>query len=94
MIEPGVWHDWWNAGKSDARVRVEITPGERFGLMVETLFGLARLGDTNQKGMPNLLQLAPRNSVTSSCSVHRRPSRSSACCSAASRPLPAWHPGS
>jgi quercetin dioxygenase-like cupin family protein len=24
VIEPGVWHDWWNAGEHDARVRVEV----------------------------------------------------------------------
>ncbi|HEX2702919.1 MAG TPA: cupin domain-containing protein [Solirubrobacteraceae bacterium] len=59
VVEPGVWHDWWNAGDRDARVRVEITPGERFGHMIETLFGLARLGYTNSKGMPHLLQLVP-----------------------------------
>jgi cupin domain len=41
VIEPGVWHDWWNAGDRDARVRVEITPGERFVHMIETFFGLA-----------------------------------------------------
>ncbi len=57
-IEPGVWHDWWNAGDRDARVRVEVTPGERFAHMIETLFGLARLGHTNAKGMPDPLQLA------------------------------------
>jgi quercetin dioxygenase-like cupin family protein len=58
VIEPGVWHDWWNASDRDARVRVEITPGERFAHMIETLFGLARLGHTNAKGMPHPLQLA------------------------------------
>ena len=42
----------------DARVRVEVTPGERFAHMIETVFGLARLGHTNSKGMPHLLQLA------------------------------------
>ena len=26
-IEPGVWHDWWNASARDALARVEITPG-------------------------------------------------------------------
>lgn len=57
LIEAGVWHDWWNAADREARVRVEITPGERFSHMVETLFGLARLGHTDKKGMPNLLQL-------------------------------------
>jgi quercetin dioxygenase-like cupin family protein len=57
-IEPNVWHDWWNASDRDARVRVEVTPGDRFAHMIETLFGLARLGHTDSKGMPNLLQLA------------------------------------
>lgn len=57
-IAPNVWHDWWNAGNVDAHVRVEVTPGERFAHMIETLFGLARLGHTNSKGMPNPLQLA------------------------------------
>jgi quercetin dioxygenase-like cupin family protein len=58
VVEPGVWHDWWNASERDARVRVEVTPGERFGHMIETLFGLAKLGHTNAKGMPHPLQLA------------------------------------
>jgi len=57
-IEPDVWHDWWNASDRDARVRVEVTPGERFGHMIETFFGLARLGHTDSKGMQNPLQLA------------------------------------
>jgi quercetin dioxygenase-like cupin family protein len=58
VIEPGIWHDWSNASDRDARARVEITPGERFAHMIETLFGLARLGHTNSKGMPSPLQLA------------------------------------
>ena len=58
VIEPGVWHDWWNASDRDARVRVEITPGERFVHMIEIFFGLARLGYTDSKGIPNPLQLA------------------------------------
>ena len=45
-------------GLRDARVRVEITPGERFVHMIETSFGLARLGYTDNKGMPYPLQLA------------------------------------
>jgi mannose-6-phosphate isomerase-like protein (cupin superfamily) len=48
-IEPGVWHDWFNRGTVDAVVRVEITPGERFAHMIETLFGLAR-GARQRKG--------------------------------------------
>lgn len=58
VIEPGVWHDWWNASDRDARVRVEITPGERFAHMIETFWGLARLGHTDSNGMPYPLQLA------------------------------------
>src|SRR5262249_11036357 len=50
VINPGVWHDWWNASSRDARVRVEITPGERFVYMIETFFGLARLGHTDREG--------------------------------------------
>jgi quercetin dioxygenase-like cupin family protein len=56
-IAPNVWHDWWNASDRDARVRVEVTPGERFAHMIETFFGLARLGYTDAQGMPHLLQL-------------------------------------
>ncbi|TML68646.1 MAG: cupin domain-containing protein [Actinobacteria bacterium] len=58
VVEAGLWHDWWNASDRDAVVRVEVTPGERFAHMIETLYGLARLGHTNAKGMPHPLQLA------------------------------------
>ena len=73
VIEPGVWHDWWNAGERDARARVEVTPGERFAHMIETLFGLARLGHTNSKGMPDPLQLALFAAEFSDVIVFRRP---------------------
>jgi quercetin dioxygenase-like cupin family protein len=72
-IEPDVWHDWWNAAERDARVRVEVTPGERFALMIETLFGLAKLGHTNDKGMPHPLQLAVFAREFSDTIVFRRP---------------------
>jgi hypothetical protein len=73
VIEPGVWHDWWNAGDRDARVRVEITPGERFVHMIETFFGLARLGHTDAKGMPYPLQLALSAREFSDVVVFRSP---------------------
>ncbi len=57
-IPPGTVHDWWNAGDVPAEVVVEITPGRRFELMISTLWGLARDGKTNSKGMPGPLQLA------------------------------------
>ena len=90
-IEPGVWHDWWNAGDVDAIVRVEITPGERFAHMIETLFGLAREGHVNKRGMPRSAAAgALRDRV-----LRRRPSSAShrlpfsASCSARSRRSPA-----
>jgi mannose-6-phosphate isomerase-like protein (cupin superfamily) len=55
-VRPGQWHDWWNATDRDIRVLVEVQPGERFVHMIETLFGLARMGHVNAKGMPDLLQ--------------------------------------
>lgn len=57
-VGPGCWHDWWNATDRNIRVEVEVTPGARFAHMIETLFGLARLGHVDQHGMPNLLQMA------------------------------------
>jgi hypothetical protein len=73
VIEAGIWHDWWNAGDRDARVRVEITPGERFVHMIETFFGLARLGHTDDKGMPHPLQLALSAREFSDVIVFRSP---------------------
>src|SRR5262249_50964498 len=73
IIEPGVWHDWWNAGARDARVRVEVAPGERFAHMIETFFGLARLGHTDAKGMPDLWQLALSAREFSDVVVFRSP---------------------
>ena len=72
-IEPGVWHDWWNEGDRNAIVRVEITPGERFAHMIETLFGLAREGHVNKRGMPDPLQLALFATEFSDVAVFRKP---------------------
>jgi quercetin dioxygenase-like cupin family protein len=73
VVEPNTWHDWWNGSDRDARVRVEVTPGERFSHMLETLFGLARLGHTNDKGMPDPLQLALFAHEFSDVIVFRKP---------------------
>ena len=72
-IEPGVWHDWWNEGDRDARVRAEITPGARIIHIVETMWGLARLGHTNANGAPHLLQLALTAREFSDVVVFRSP---------------------
>ena len=57
-VPAGMAHDWWNAGEEEAHVVVDIQPGARFEEGIVTMFGLARDGKTNDKGMPNLLQLA------------------------------------
>ena len=57
-VEPGVVHDWWNAGDDEAHVLVEVSPAERFELMIQSLYGLANDGRTNAKGVPRLLPLA------------------------------------
>jgi quercetin dioxygenase-like cupin family protein len=57
-VPPGVRHDWWQVGAETAEVVVEVAPGDRFVEMVGTLFGLARDGKVNPKGLPSLLQLA------------------------------------
>jgi quercetin dioxygenase-like cupin family protein len=72
-IEPGVWHDWWNEADVEAIVRAEITPGERFVHMIETLFGLAREGHVNKRGMPHPLQLALFATEFSDVIVFRKP---------------------
>jgi quercetin dioxygenase-like cupin family protein len=72
-IEPGVWHDWFNDGDVDALVRVEVTPGERFAHMIETLFGLAREGHVDARGMPNLFQLALTAQEFADVVVFRKP---------------------
>ena len=73
VIQAGVWHDWWNAADRNARVRVEVTPGERLGHLLETFFGLARLGHTDSKGMPHVLQLALTGREFSDVIVFRSP---------------------
>ena len=57
-VEQGVHHDWWQMGDETAEVVVEVAPGDGFLEMVGTLFGLARDGKVNRRGLPGLLQLA------------------------------------
>ena len=53
-----VVHDWWQVGDDEAEVLVEVVPGVRFAEMVGSMFGLARDGKVNKKGLPDPLQLA------------------------------------
>ena len=54
-------------------MRVEITPGERFYHLIETLFGLAREGHVNRRGMPHPLQLALTAQEFADVALFRRP---------------------
>lgn len=57
-VPPETVHDWWQIGEETAQVVVEVTPGDRFVEMITTLFGLARDGQSDSKGLPRPLQLA------------------------------------
>jgi quercetin dioxygenase-like cupin family protein len=57
-VQAGVVHDWWQVGDTEAQVVVEVIPGVRFGEMVGSMFGLARDGKVNSKGLADPLQLA------------------------------------
>jgi quercetin dioxygenase-like cupin family protein len=74
-IPPGTWHDWWNAGDTEAVVKVTVTPGDRFSEMITTIFGLALDGRTNAKGMPNPLQLVTVAREFEDTIVFKRPPR-------------------
>ena len=58
VIPPGRSHTWWNVGDEEARVLGEFRPALRTEMFFETLFGLARDGKVNSKGLPNFLRLA------------------------------------
>ncbi len=57
-VPAGTLHDWWQVGEEPAEVVVEVDPGDRFVEMVGTLFGLARDGKVDSRGLPHPLQLA------------------------------------
>ena len=51
-------HTWWNHGREDAHVLIQVSPALRTEMFSETFFGLAKDGKTNSKGLPNLLSMA------------------------------------
>jgi mannose-6-phosphate isomerase-like protein (cupin superfamily) len=57
-VPAGTLHDWWQIGEETAQVVVEVDPGDRFVEMVGTIFGLARDGKVDRRGLPHPLQLA------------------------------------
>ena len=74
VVPSGTPHHWWNAEDETAVVRVEIRPALETEVFFETLFGLARDGKTNAKGIPGLLQIAVAYAeLGESCSRLTRP---------------------
>lgn len=57
-IEAGTPHRWVNVNDAETRVRVTLRPALDTETFFETLFGLARDGKTNGKGIPSLPQVA------------------------------------
>jgi len=51
-------HHFWNAGDEVAHHIQEFRPAKKIDRFFETLFGLASEDKLNDKGLPNLLQLA------------------------------------
>lgn len=58
VVAAGTPHTWWNDGEEEAQVRVEVRPASRLEDFLKTMYGLAKDGKTNRKGVPNPLQLA------------------------------------
>jgi len=57
-VPPGVAHEFWNDGAEEARVVVEVQPGERFVQLIRQLFLLAQDGRTDTRGRLKPLQAA------------------------------------
>lgn len=57
-VPAGTPHHWWNVAEAVTVVGVEIRPALETEVFFEALFGLARDGKTNAKGIPGLLQIA------------------------------------
>jgi hypothetical protein len=58
VVPPGVPHAWRSVGDDELHLLLEFRPALRTERLFEALYGLARAGRTNPRGMPNPLQLA------------------------------------
>jgi mannose-6-phosphate isomerase-like protein (cupin superfamily) len=58
MVEPSVPHRFRNVGEEEIRFLTEVRPALSFETFLQTMFGLASDGKTNEKGLPNPLMLA------------------------------------
>jgi mannose-6-phosphate isomerase-like protein (cupin superfamily) len=57
-VEAGTAHRFWNEGDEPVAFHCRISPALQFESLIETMFGLARDGKTNRKGMPNPVRMA------------------------------------
>lgn len=57
-VPSGTAHTIWNDGDEPVRTAIELRPALETHRLFETLFGLAREGETNDWGLPGPLQLA------------------------------------
>jgi len=74
-VPAGVVHDWWNAGDTNLRARVTVSPPGCFATMIGVVWGLAALGRTNARGMPGLLDAALLAEAFGAEIVFERPPR-------------------
>jgi mannose-6-phosphate isomerase-like protein (cupin superfamily) len=72
-VPAGSWHDWWQVGDKRTVCRVTVTPGDRFLELIESLWGLAVDGKTDEAGKPNPLQLIAISQEFSDILVPRQP---------------------
>lgn len=57
-VKAGTPHIWFNDGEDELHCRLIFRPALQWEQMFETMFGLARDGKSDKKGLPNLLQIA------------------------------------
>lgn len=57
-IPANVPHYFWNESKTEAHAIQEIRPALRTENFFETYFALAQAGKLNERGLPNMLQMA------------------------------------
>jgi quercetin dioxygenase-like cupin family protein len=58
VLPPGIAHTLWNDAEEEAHLIMDVRPALEVETALETMFGLARDGKTNDKGMPNTLHAA------------------------------------
>ena len=54
-LPPGIPHTLWNNSDNETHLVMDVRPALQMETVLETVFGLARDGKTNDKGMPNPL---------------------------------------